>query len=218
MAEIVDRNPAPPTGGTVFHWALAYDLLLRILWRGSERSYRDRVIQLAGLSAGESVLDVGCGTGTLAIAASRRVGSGGKVSGIDASIEMIARARSKAAKAAVDIDFRIAPAEALPFRNATFDAVLSTTVLHCLPSAARARCVSEMARVVKPGGRLLLIDFGGPAQGRRSLIGHLRHHREFNLLEVVPVLREAGLEDIRSAALGFSDLQYALAKAPAPSA
>jgi len=214
MAEIVDRTRMPQTSGKVFHWALAYDLLLRILWRGSERTYRDKVIQLAGLSAGESVLDVGCGTGTLAIAAKHRVGARGKVIGIDASLEMIARAQNKAAKAAVDIDFRTATAEALPFQDATFDAALSTTVLHCLPYAARPQGVSEMVRVLKPGGRLLVIDFGGPARARQSLIAHLHHHRDFDLREVIPILRAAGLIDIQSGALGFSDLQFALAVAP----
>ncbi len=94
MAEISDRNHSvvPQTSGLVFHWAFAYDLLLRILWRGLERIYREKVVQLAGIGTGESVLDVGCGTGTLAIAAKRRVGPTGKVIGIDASPEMIARA------------------------------------------------------------------------------------------------------------------------------
>ncbi len=76
MAEISGRSHSavPETSGLVFHWAFAYDLLLRILWRGSERIYREKVVQLAGIRAGESVLDVGCGTGTLAITTKRRVG------------------------------------------------------------------------------------------------------------------------------------------------
>jgi ubiquinone/menaquinone biosynthesis C-methylase UbiE len=217
MAEISDHSHSamPQTSGLVFHWAFAYDLLLRILWRGSERIYREKVVQLAGLGAGESVLDVGCGTGTLAIAAKRRVGPTGNVIGIDASTEMTARARAKAAKAAIDIDFRTAVAEALPFSNASFDAVLSTTVLHCLPDEARRLCIREMIRVLKPGGRLLVVDFGGPAQARHSLMAHLRHHRDFDLRDIIPELRETGLVDLQTGALGFSDLQFAIATAPA---
>jgi len=217
MAEISDRNhnAMPKTSGLVFHWAFAYDLLLRVLWRGSERIYREKVVQLAGLGAGESVLDVGCGTGTLAIAAKRRVGPAGKVVGIDASPEMIARARAKAAKAAIDIDFRAAAAEALPFSDGTFDALLSTTVLHCLPDDARRLCIREMTRVLKSGGRLLVVDFGGPGQARRSLMAHLRHHRDFDLRDIIPELRETGLVDLQTGALGFSDLQFAIATAPA---
>jgi ubiquinone/menaquinone biosynthesis C-methylase UbiE len=76
--------------------------------------------------SGESVLDVGCGTGSLAIAARRRLGTDGKVFGIDASPEMIARATSKVARAGISVSFRVAVAEALPFPDAQFDVVLST--------------------------------------------------------------------------------------------
>jgi hypothetical protein len=56
MAEISDRNhrAVPQTSGLVFHWAFTYDLLLRVLWRGSERIYREKVVQLAGIGTGES--------------------------------------------------------------------------------------------------------------------------------------------------------------------
>ncbi len=214
-----DQRSQSPGGATNqrpgFPLGLAYDLLLRVLWRGSERIYREKVVQLAGIGTGESVLDVGCGTGTLAIATKRRVGPTGKVTGIDASTEMITRARAKAAKAAIDVDFRAAAAEALPFSDESFDAVLSTTVLHCLPDAVRRLSIGEMIRVLKPGGRLLLVDFGGPAQARHSLMAHLRHHRDFDLHSISPELRETGLVDLQTGALGFSDLQFAIAKAPA---
>ncbi len=218
MTEIVDRSSPPSTAGKIFHWAMAYDLLLRVFWGRSEQSYRDKVVHLAGLTAGESVLDVGCGTGTLAITAKWHVGRTGKVIGIDASPEMIARARGKAARTAPDVDFQIAAAEALPFSEATFDVVLSTTMLHCLPEDARRRSVREMRRVLKPGGRLLIVDFGGPVETRHSLIAHLRHHRHFDLHEVLPALGAAGLERIQVGALGFSDLQFVLARKHATAA
>lgn len=208
------RGSRPGTTGTVFRWPLAYDLLLRLIWRGGERVYRERLLDLARLGPGESVLDVGCGTGTLAVAARRRVGPAGKVVGIDASPAMVARARGKAARAGVDVAFETAAAEALPFPAAAFDAVLSTTVLHCLPEEARRQCVREMRRVLKPGGRLLAVDFGGAVDERRSLIAHVRHHRGFDLRAVVPVLREVGLTGVETGAVGFSDLQFALAAAP----
>jgi ubiquinone/menaquinone biosynthesis C-methylase UbiE len=202
-----------PTG-RVFRWALAYDLLLNIIWHGSERVYRQKTVELAGLRTGEVVLDIGCGTGTLAIAAKQRVGPTGRVFGLDASREMISRARKKAARAAAKIDFRIAGAAALPFSEATFDAVLSTTVFHCLADDPRQLCIREIVRVLKPNGRLLLIDFGGSAREKRSLIGHLRAHRHFDLLDLVPALQGTGLIDLKSGSLGFSDLQFVIATRP----
>ena len=77
MNQIVHRDPAPQTTGKVIHWAFAYDLLVSVLWLGREGAFRKRVVALASLKPGESVLDVGCGTGTLAIAAKRSVGPEG---------------------------------------------------------------------------------------------------------------------------------------------
>lgn len=200
--------------GRVFRWAFAYDLLLHIIWRGSESTYRERALELAGIGAGNSVLDVGCGTGTLAIAAKRRVGPAGRVFGLDASREMISRARKKAAIAGAEINFQMASAEALPFSEVTFDAVLSTTVFHCLPDRTRDLCIREMARVLKPNGRLLLIDFGGSKWKRRSLIGHLRAHRNFDAFDLIPTIHASGLTDLKTGSLDLSDLQFVIATRP----
>jgi len=194
----------------VFHWPLAYDLLLRLLWGPKERTYRQNVLQLAAIRTGESILDLGCGTGTLAVAAKNLVGPTGRIAGIDASPDMISRARRKAAKASVEIDFAIASADSLPFADAEFDAVLTTTVLHCLPRQALGQCFSEMRRVLKPSGRLLAIDFSA-REPRRSLIAHMRHHRAFDLCSAIPDIERAGFRDIRTGSLEFSDLYYLLA-------
>ena len=206
MTEASGATSAPyaQPSGRVFRWAFAYDLLLNIIWRGSERTYREKTLEHAGLRTGESVLDVGCGTGTLAIAAKRRVGPTGRVFGLDASREMISRARKKATGAR-------AGAEALPFADATFDVVLSTTVFHCLPNHTRDLCIREMVRVLKPNGRLLLIDFGGSKRERYSLIGHLHAHRNFDVFDLIPTIDENGLSDLKTGSLGFSDLQFLIA-------
>lgn len=213
VAKTVGTDAIPNTTGKVFHWPVAYDLVLRLAWGRSEQRYRSELLRLARLREGESVLDVGCGTGTLAIAAKRWIGQAGKVVAIDASPRMVARARRKAAAAAVDVEFKIMAAEALPFLDATFDAVFSTTVLHCLPEDARRRAIHEMHRVLKPEGRLLVVDFGGPSELRRSLIGRLRDHRDFDLRVAMPVLRNAGFASVETGTLGFSDLEFALATA-----
>ena len=91
---------APVTKGAVMRSsARFYDLMVWLLTFGRERAFRERLVELARVQLGESVLDVGCGTGSLAIAAKRRVGPTGIVHGIDASPEMIARATRKATKA-----------------------------------------------------------------------------------------------------------------------
>jgi ubiquinone/menaquinone biosynthesis C-methylase UbiE len=87
------------TAGLVLHRAAQYDLLLWLLTLGRERTFRERALGLARLSAGESVRDIGCGTGTLAIAAKQQVGQKGHVYGIDASPKMVTRAGKKARKA-----------------------------------------------------------------------------------------------------------------------
>jgi 2-polyprenyl-3-methyl-5-hydroxy-6-metoxy-1,4-benzoquinol methylase len=108
------------TTGRTLHRAVAYDLLVWLVTRGRERRFRETLLTLSRVQTGESVLDVGCGTGSLAIAAKQRVGTDGAF-GIDASPEMIGRANRKARKAAVDITFQQAAAEALPFPDQQFD-------------------------------------------------------------------------------------------------
>ena len=68
-----------------------------------------------------------------------------------------------------------------------------------------------MARVLKPNGRLLLIDFGGTKRETFSLIGHLRAHRDFDVLELIPTIREHEFSDLKTGSLGFSDLQFIMA-------
>jgi FkbM family methyltransferase len=195
-------SEAPPeTPGGIIHWAFFYDLLVWLLARGRERVYRERLVHLARIVPGESILDVGCGTGTLAIVAKQRVGPTGRVVGIDPSPEMIARACKKARKAAAGVIFEKAAGEQLPFPDATFDAVLCITVLHHLSQEARRRCVFEIRRVLKEGGRLLAVDFGGAASARHSWVAHFRHHARFDLRQVEPLLSEAGLSVVESGAL-----------------
>jgi ubiquinone/menaquinone biosynthesis C-methylase UbiE len=101
----MEQHTAPGTHGLVLNWAARYDLLAWLLTHGRERELREAIIRLGHLETGNNVLDIGCGTGTLAIAASRHVGTTGAVTGIDASRPMIARANRKAGKARARVTF-----------------------------------------------------------------------------------------------------------------
>jgi ubiquinone/menaquinone biosynthesis C-methylase UbiE len=210
---MTDQDLTLRTTGSVLHRPRSYDLLVWVLTLGRERAFREKVVGLARLEGGESVLDVGCGTGTLTIAAKRMVGSGGRVCGIDASPEMIGRARDKNAKAGVEVDFRNAVVEALPFGDGEFDVVLASMMLHHLPEDVRRKCVCEIRRVLKPDGRLLAVDLGGAVEERRGLIARFHRHKpnDFDLGTVVPLLGDAGLMCVERGAVGFGDLQYILA-------
>jgi ubiquinone/menaquinone biosynthesis C-methylase UbiE len=212
MTTTIRPDPPPATTGAVVHWAAQYDFLVWLMTLGRERRFRERLLAPARLEVGESVLDVGCGTGTLAIAARRRVGSTGAVYGVDASPEMIARARKKASKARVDVTFETAVAESLPFPDARFDVVLSTVMLHHLPRTAREQGVREMGRVLRPSGRLLVVDFAGASTKGKGPLLHFHRHGHVQPRALVDLVSGAGLNVVESGAVGMWALHYVLAQ------
>jgi ubiquinone/menaquinone biosynthesis C-methylase UbiE len=196
--------------GAVIHWAARYDMLIALITLGGERRFRRRLLQLGKVKGGETVLDVGCGTGSLAIEAKRAVGAG-NVFGIDASPEMIERARKKATKAGLSIRFDVALAQALPFGYSQFDVVLSSVMMHHLPKAGRPEAMREMKRVLKPGGRALLVDFGRSSSGQKGLLGRIHGHGGVDASRLIALATEAGLNVLESGPVGTWDLQYVLA-------
>src|SRR5262249_54918913 len=130
VTKIADPDLPPGTTGLILHRAAFYDFTVWLMTLGRERAFRENILRLIQLSRGEAVLDVGCGTGSLAIAAKQRVGPTGIVNAIDASPEMLARAEKKAMKSCAEVAFTKAAAQALPFPDSQFDAVLSTVMLH----------------------------------------------------------------------------------------
>jgi ubiquinone/menaquinone biosynthesis C-methylase UbiE len=206
--------------GDVLHQARAYDLLVWVLTLGREQRFRERLVQLAGLAPGESALDVGCGTGSLAIAAKARVGPDGQVCGVDPSPEMVARADRKAVRAGVDVRFKTAAVQALPFPDATFDAVLSSLMLHHLTEESRRTGIREIARVLKPGGRFLAVDIGASTGKRRGIHRWSRRHAHFDLDELTPLFQDAGFQIVEQGPIGLprmvglGDLRFILTVAP----
>jgi len=151
------------TKGLIGSGGWRYDLMEwfidTFMFRSQVRELRQRTATLARIQPREQVLDVGCGTGTLAMEVARRVGRAGRVAGVDPGTEQIARARAKAARRHVPIEFQIGVIEQLAFPDQTFDVVFSTLMMHHLPAPLKRQGLAEIARVLKPGGRLVIADF-----------------------------------------------------------
>lgn len=115
-------------------------------------------LAFADVRAGETVLDLGCGAGLDLLIAAERTGPEGRVIGLDASAEMLARARANAVRAGLSerIELLRGAIDAPPLRNASIDWVISNCVLNLAES--KARVFAEIVRVLKPGGRMLIVD------------------------------------------------------------
>ena len=130
-------------------------------WRatrlGATTEYLEQrlVLGMMGELSGTRVLDAGCGDGALLCAAASRAA---QATGLDPDPAMLRAARARAGAAGIEADFLEGRVENLPFPDASFDVVVSITVLCFVPDAALA--VREMARVLRPGGRLVLGELG----------------------------------------------------------
>jgi ubiquinone/menaquinone biosynthesis C-methylase UbiE len=185
-----------------------YDLLLRMLTRGREPVYREDLLDLSGIAPGMHVLDIGCGTGTQAIASWRRSQPAGAVAGVDISRAMLAVARRKSRRAGLDIPFHQADAAELPFEDERFDIVTLTTVLHMIPPSEHRRCLREAPRVLRRRGRLLLIDYAGDPGRRGHWMARHGRHRRFDLHSLREPLSEEGFEEIKAGPLAWLSLHY----------
>ncbi len=199
--------------GATLHSARLYDWMALGYTFGREGRLRQRTLDAAGITAGEQVLDVGCGTGTLSLAAKKRVGANGSVRGVDASPEMIARARTKSEKGGVPVIFEVAAAQSLPFPDAAFDVVLCSLALHHLPESARATALAEMRRVLKPDGRVLIVEFSRE-QGALALLNPvavLHALKNPRLLdEATGLVQRSGFQYVATGPLGLAGMGYVL--------
>jgi demethylmenaquinone methyltransferase/2-methoxy-6-polyprenyl-1,4-benzoquinol methylase len=145
-----------------------YDLMNTLMTGGLDRLWRRAALDAAEASAGQRLLDVATGTGKLALSAAERVGPSGRVVGLDPSGEMLARARRAGARHAERVTWVQADAQALPFADATFDAVTIAFGLRNLPDVGAG--LREMARVTARGGRVVVLEIAEPSGGAAGLV------------------------------------------------
>lgn len=171
----------------------AYDLFTRLL--GINRVH-DALIAQAELTDGMRVLEIGCGTGNLTIRA-KHAHPGAELIGSDPDPRALTRARRKVHELA-GIRFEQGYAQRLPYSDGEFDRVLSSLMLHHLDVDVKADAAAEIFRVLRPGGRLHLVDIGGDMTAHDGLAAHLMMHNRHaagNLGDSIPrLLRSAGFD------------------------
>lgn len=163
-----------------------YDLLTRLLGMG--RAYDTLAVQ-AGLSDGQRVVEIGCGTGNLAIRLKRSC-PGADITGTDPDPRALARAQRKA-KGLTGIRFERAYAQDLPFGDGGFDRALSSMMLHHLDEATKTAAAAELFRILKPGGQVHIVDIGGDMSADHSAAARFikhNHHNAGNLGDALPRL------------------------------
>ncbi len=189
------RSYLPAAG---HNWALPlYDPLVKLL---GVDALRRELVEHATIRPGHRVLDIGCGTGTLVVLI-KRLHPDVEVVGLDPDPKALARGRRKAERAAVSVEFDRGFSDELSYPDASFDRVLSSFMFHHLQPGEREKTLREVRRVLKPGGFLHLLDFGGPASPPHGFLARLLHvsHRLRDNFEgrILTLMRQAGLLDPR---------------------
>jgi demethylmenaquinone methyltransferase/2-methoxy-6-polyprenyl-1,4-benzoquinol methylase len=138
-----------------------YDLANSVLSMGTHQGWRRAAVKASAAQSGAKVLDCATGTGDLAIAFKRTVGGGGRVVGTDFCAEMLLHAPQKAAREGLEIQFELADAQALPYSDDSFDVCSIAFGIRNVDDPVK--CLREMARVVRQGGRVVVLEFGQPA-------------------------------------------------------
>jgi ubiquinone/menaquinone biosynthesis C-methylase UbiE len=168
---------------------------------GAPRVHR-RLVVLAGIEPGHRVVDIGCGTGNVALRA-QRMHPEAEVVGIDPDPLALARAQRKAERRGLPVRWDRAKAGELPYPDESADRVLSAFMFHHLDDAEKRRTLAEVRRVLRPGGQLHLVDVAGHQHGRVGRRMQDSERLRDNAGDGIPDrMREAGLTDVRTGERG----------------
>jgi ubiquinone/menaquinone biosynthesis C-methylase UbiE len=173
-----------------------------------EVAARNEYIRLLGVSPGERVLEIGCGSGAVTRALAERIAPDGKVTGLDACAPLLPIARALADEAGMGnlIEFHHGDCRDLPFSDASFDVTLAVTTLSHVPNAERA--LQEMVRVTRPGGRLGIFDMDGDSflishpdrPCTRKIVAAFADYGQVNswmMRSIMGVLEDLGIENVQ---------------------
>lgn len=152
-----------------------YDFIQKYIVR--DIRYKSRLIAHAQIQADHRVMDLGCGTGTLAIMA-KRAQPQADIFGLDADPEMLKVAKAKKDQEKLEVKFDVGFTNNLPYPDEFFDRVLSSIMIHHLKTPDKEKTAHEIYRVLKPGGQLHIIDFGKPYTWYGKLLGPFLHKFE----------------------------------------
>jgi ubiquinone/menaquinone biosynthesis C-methylase UbiE len=176
-----------------------YDPLQRWLMR--EPTIKGRLVAQAAIENTQRVLDLGCGTGTLALLIKRRY-PGALVVGLDIDLRVLALARAKALRAGEPIALTRGSAPDLPYPEGAFDRVISSLMFHHLTAEDKRQALAEAYRVLRTGGELHIADFGRPHNAYTRAVSLLVRHFEqaaANIAGALPdMLRAAGFEQVKA--------------------
>lgn len=183
----------------------SYDSYMRKMTLGREHALRETTVNLAQVKPGDCILEVGCGTGTLTLAAKQQAGPSGKAFGIDIIPGMIELSQHKAAQANEDVTFQLGSIDDIPFSENLFDVVMCSFMIFHMSENTRCKGIAEIYRVLKPKGRLLVLDLALPTRLlpraiARMLLGSILQH---DLRELLPLMEASGFSDVEIAPVKF---------------
>jgi ubiquinone/menaquinone biosynthesis C-methylase UbiE len=190
----------------------SYDSYMKKMTLGRENSLRRMEVNLAKVKSGDCVLEVGCGTGTLTLAAKQQAGQSGKVFGIDIIPEMIEISKRKASEANLEVTFQLGSIDKIPFPDNQFDVVMCSFMIFHMSEEVRRKGIAEIYRVLKPQGRLMVLDLALPAKGVSGAIAKalFKFMLKHDLKELLPVMESSGFSEIQISQAKFRVFGFSL--------